>query len=82
MTRSATREDLEEIRDNAEAYRQVLLERRERTERMAAAVAGAVLDRREAIEADPTISTITLVVRLDRGPDPQVLYRTESAPRR
>lgn len=52
-----------------------------RTDDIIAAVASALERRRVAIEADPTIHTVTLIVRLDRGPAPDVLYRTESRDR-
>lgn len=41
-------------------------------------VVQAIEARRSAIEADPTLTTITLVVKLNRSPRPFVVYRTES----
>lgn len=40
------------------------------------------LDRHaNAIAVDPSLTVITLIVRLDRGPTPDVLFRTEARDR-
>lgn len=51
-----------------------------RTDAMLEAVTAAIEARRISIEADPTIATVTLILRLDRRPngEPDVLFRTEA----
>lgn len=51
-----------------------------RTDAILEEVTQAIESRRVMIEADPLMGTLTLLIRLDRGPRPRVIWRTESAP--
>lgn len=53
-----------------------------RTDAILEEVTDTIERRRGVIEGDPSISTITLLIRLDKGPRPRITYRTESYPPR
>lgn len=61
-----------------EGHVEVLVKDDGQVDAILAAVTDAIERRRAAILSDPTIANVTLIVRLDRGPAPDVLYRTES----